>query len=142
MTRNWFGIDQFFADLSCLAGKKWKHAKNWNIRKSLKIPQNFFYFFCYTFVACSYAANVIKTKVNFYISNFSLSPKYNQRLEIGSGTLVMGLDESLEERIKFWSSIWSRLPTNQRLNSSPTWSNSMLYKKVNKEQIPTGNEEL
>ena len=85
---------------------------------------------------------MIKTEANFDISNFSLNPKYNQRLEIGSGTLVMGLDESLEERIKFWSSIWSRLPTNQRLNSSPTWSNNMLYKKVNKEQIPTGNEEL
>ena len=112
------------------------------VKVNLKSHRDFLIFCCYTFRACSYAANVIKTEANFYVSYFSLSPKYNQRLEIGSGTLVMGLDESLEERIKFWSSIWSMLPTNQRLNTSATWSNSMLYKKVNKQQIHTGNEEL
>jgi hypothetical protein len=50
-------------------------------------------------------------------------------LEIGAGTLEMGLDSKFEERIDFWSDIWRRLPTTLRLKTSPTWTNPMLYKK-------------
>ena len=35
-----------------------------------------------------------------------LSNASKERLEIGTGTLEMGLDQELESRIEFWSKIW------------------------------------
>ena len=37
---------------------------------------------------------------------FRISATSNQRLEIGSGTLEMNLDQDLENRIDFWTKIW------------------------------------
>jgi len=72
-----------------------------------------------------------------------LSSENHQRLEIGAGTLSMELDEKLEERINFWTSIWAKLPTNGlRLESSPTWKNKMLYRKRQTEDASVAKEEL
>ena len=58
-----------------------------------------------------------------------LSKQNHQRLEIGAGTLEMNLDKDLEDRISFWSNIWSKIPPVQRHPKSPTWKNPGLYRK-------------
>lgn len=44
--------------------------------------------------------------LNFQNSTFRLSSTNKNRMEIGSGTLKMALDEKLEKRIEFWTKIW------------------------------------
>jgi hypothetical protein len=43
----------------------------------------------------------------FFLLVFRLTPDNYERLEIGSGTLEMGLNMDLEDRIAFWSEIWN-----------------------------------
>ena len=54
----------------------------------------------------------------------------------------MRLDQNLEDRIEFWTKIWSKLPTVSRNKKSRSWSNPKSYKPV-EEAVPTQkNEEL
>jgi hypothetical protein len=41
-----------------------------------------------------------------FILFFRISEKIKERMEIGSGTLEMKLDEELERRVQFWTEIW------------------------------------
>ena len=58
-----------------------------------------------------------------------LSESNHQRLEIGSGTLELKLDEGLEDRINFWSEIWSELNPVKRTKTSKSWTNPKAYRK-------------
>ena len=47
-------------------------------------------------------------KLCFVLCYSSLSSTNKERLEIGSGTLEMALDEEFEKRIQFMSKIWNK----------------------------------
>lgn len=65
---------------------------------------------------------------------FRLSQDSHKRLEIGTGTVAMNLDQVLEERISFWTDIWEQIRPIQRFESSPTWSDPMLHRLKKNQQ--------
>jgi hypothetical protein len=54
----------------------------------------------------------------------------------------MNLDVDLEERIKFWTKVWSKIPTVKRTKKSKTWKNPKSYMKIESGQDSNTKQEL
>ena len=65
----------------------------------------------------------------FFKTFFRLSESNKQRLEIGSGSLELDLDEDLEDRISFWSKIWTELNPVKLVKASESWRNPKAYRR-------------
>jgi hypothetical protein len=62
--------------------------------------------------------------------DFRLSKTNKKRMEIGSGSLEMNLDEKMEERIDFWTKIWKVIPTVKQTKTSKSWKNPKSFLEV------------
>ena len=71
---------------------------------------------------------MVLAKLHKILKLFSLSEHQHDRLEIGSGSVRMHLDEDLEERISFWTSVWSVMNPVKREKNSESWKDPKAFR--------------